>query len=310
MKLTRYQGNPIISPSKNWWEINATFNPAAAEFEDKIILLYRAIGGDSFSRFGLAVSSDGYKFDRFEEPILEADPSNTYERLGIEDPRISKIDDTYYIVYNAPSVYPASEYKTGRFAPSLHHPAPWRVRPELMTTKDFKKFKKHGVLLERDTKDCSLFPEKINGKFVLTHRIFPSFYLIFSDNLRSWQEEMVLISPREGFWDSERVGAGAAPLKTEAGWLLFYHGVDQEHVYYIGILLLDLVDPKRILYRSEKPLLSPETDYEKVGLTPNVVFTCGAVELAGKYLVYYGAADKVTAVAEISKEELLNGIKL
>src|SRR4030042_1164510 len=97
MKLKRYEGNPIISPSKNWWEINAVFNAGATIYDGKIVLLYRAIGGDNLSRFGLAVSRDGANFERFEDPVVEAELTNQYERLGIEDPRIVRIDDIYYI---------------------------------------------------------------------------------------------------------------------------------------------------------------------------------------------------------------------
>lgn len=309
MKLTRFTENPIISPSKNWWEISATFNPAATIFEDDVVLLYRAIGGDSFSRFGLARSRDGINFQRFEDPVFEADIENQYERLGVEDPRITKIDDTYYIVYIASSVYSAAQYKSGNFAPSISHPAPWRVRPQLLTTKDFNNFERHGLLLDFDTKDACLFPEKINDLFVLTHRRYPDFYLIFSKDLKSWENEQVLIKPRPGFWDCERVGAGAPPIKTEKGWLEFYHGTDSNHIYRLGVLLLDLNDPTKVLFRSDEPILEPETSYEKVGLTPNVVFTCGAVEENDKYLVYYGAADKVIGVSAIDKDQLLNSLQ-
>lgn len=304
MKLTRFSKNPIISPSLNWWEVSATLNPSATIYEGKVVLLYRAIGGDSFSRFGLAVSEDGYNFQRFSDPIFEADINNPFERLGVEDPRITKIDDTYHICYTAPSVYPAQSYRTKQFAPSLSHPAPWRVRPSLITTKDFKIFERCGFLLDIDSKDSALFPEKINGRFCLLHRPYPNLYITFSDDLKSWTDQKVFIQPREGFWDCERVGVGAAPIKTEKGWLLFYHGTNQNQEYMLGILLLDYLDPTKILYRSPEPILKPEESYEKVGLTPNVVFTCGAVEKDGKYFVYYGAADKVIGLATIEKNEI------
>ena len=309
VKLQRYKNNPIIAPTRNWWEINATFNAGATIFEGKVILLYRAIGGDNLSRFGLAVSRDGANFERFEDPAFEAELTNQYERLGVEDPRIVKIDDTYYITYTAPSVSEAAAYRTGKFAPSLNHPAPWRVRPSLVTTRDFKKFEREGIILEKDTKNTSLFPEKINGRFCLLHRIYPQMYIIFSTDLNNWQDEAVLISPRNGFWDSERVGAGAQPIKSEKGWLLFYHGTDGNHIYRLGVLLLDLTDPTKVLYRSPEPILEPTETYERVGLTPNVVFTCGAVEKDDQYFVYYGAADKVIGLATISKDELLSNLR-
>lgn len=306
MKLTRYKNNPVISPTTNWWEVQATFNPGAIIFNKKILLLYRAIGGDNLSRFGLAESQDGFNFKRLSEPVLEGDTNNPYERLGIEDPRITKIDGIYYIVYTAPSVYEAAFYKQKKFAPSLSHPAPWRVRPSLITTSDFKAFDKRGVLLELDTKDATLFPEKINGFYVLLHRIYPHVYLSFSADLVNWQEKIVLLGPRPGFWDCERVGAGSVPIKTDKGWLLFYHGTDEDHVYRLGVLFLDLADPTKILYRSEEPILEPQEGYEKIGLTPNVVFTCGVIEKDADLLIYYGAADKVIAVATITTEKLLN----
>jgi len=310
MKLTRFSGNPVISPSKNWWETKATFNPGVTAFQDKIVLLYRSLGGDSISRFGWAESSDGIHFKRNEDPVFEGEAENPYERLGVEDPRISLIEGTYYICYTAPSVYPASVYHTGKFAPSIERPAPWRVRPSLLTTVDFKTFERKGILIDIDTKDAAFFPEKIAGNWALLHRAYPNLYLAASRDLKNWERQFVLASPRENSWDQERVGAGAPPLKTEKGWLLFYHGTSKNHQYMIGVLILDLADPTKILYRSSEPLLVPETNYEKEGLTPNVVFTCGAIEWQDHYLVYYGAADKVIGLAYIMKEELLNSLQI
>lgn len=308
MKLTRYSDNPIITPTNNWWEIQATFNPGATIYNDKVLLLYRAIGGDGFSRFGKAISADGFVFERFAEPIFEAELENPLERLGVEDPRIAKIDDTYYIIYTEASVYQAKAYKEKKFAPSLSHPAPWRVRPGLVTTKDFKNFERKGILLDIDTKDAALFPEKINGQFVLLHRIYPNMIITYSDDMKNWHSEKILISPRPEFWDAERVGAGATPIRTKSGWLNIYHGIDSNHRYMLGVLLLDLTDPTKVLYRSEDPILEPQEDYEMAGLTPNVVFTCGVIEKGGVLLVYYGAADKVIGVATIETEKLLNSL--
>jgi predicted GH43/DUF377 family glycosyl hydrolase len=305
MKLIRYTGNPILTPTSNWWETAATFNPGATIYQGKVVLLYRAIGGDGLSRFGLAESGDGFNFQRFEDPVLEGELTNPYERLGVEDPRIVQIEETYYITFTAASVYEAWVYQQQKHAPSLSHHAPWRIRPTLVTTKDFKAFKRQGILLETDTKNATLFPEKISGQYCLVHRIYPNMYLTFSPALKDWRVGQILISPREGFWDSERVGLGAQPIKTEKGWLLFYHGTNKDRVYRLGLLLLDLKDPAKVLYRSDRPILEPQETYEKEGLTPNVVFTCGAVEKDGQYLVYYGAADKVIGLATIGKEKLL-----
>ncbi len=304
MKLLRYSKNPIIALSSNWWETQATFNPAATIYNNETILLYRAIGGDNLSRFGLARSKDGFTFERQDEPAIEGDIKNPYERLGIEDPRITKIGDTYNIVYTAVSVYEASSKKND-LPPSPLRPAPWRLRPSLITTKDFKRFERKGVLLDLATKDATLFPEKINGKYALLHRIYPQVYLSYSDDLIKWGHKEIIFSPRKDFWDSERVGVASAPIKTEKGWLIFYHGVDRHHIWRISWLLLAQENPAIVVYRSDEPIFEPEEDYEKVGLTPNVVFTCGVIERDNQFFIYYGAADKVIGLATIGKEELL-----
>ena len=309
MKLERFAGNPVLTPSSNWWEEYLVFNAGAATYNGKTHLLYRAQGRDKISRFGLAVSSDGYKFERFADPVVEGDENNKFERLGIEDPRITQVGETYYIFYTAASVYPLTEAKNVNFAPSLSSKVPWRVRVSLMTTEDFRQFQKLGIVIpDLDTKDLALFPEQLKGKWYLCHRVYPNMYLSTSDDLKTWKDSKIFATTRPGNWDSERIGVGAPPMKTEKGWLLFYHGADDTHVYRLGIMLLDINDPAKILYRSSEPILEPEAPYEKEGYVKNVVFTCGAVDKDGQYLVYYGAADKVIGVATIDKTELLESL--
>ncbi len=304
MKLQRYDKNPILTPGENWWENKFVFNPGATLYNGKIVLLYRAQGADHISRFGLALSEDGFNFERFSEPAVDADGVDPYERLGIEDPRITRIGEIYYIFYTAASVYTALEAKVKRVFPDPSRP-PWRIRTCLLTTKDFKRFDRHGVVFkEVDTKDSALFPEKIGGKFVLIHRVYPDMNLSFSEDLTNWNDYQPFIQVRPGSWDSERLGSGAPPVKTEKGWLLLYHGVDHQHIYRLGLLLLDLKDPTKILYRSSEPIFEPVEDFEKEGQVPNVVFSAGWVEKEDKFLVYYGAADKVIAVASLKKKDL------
>jgi predicted GH43/DUF377 family glycosyl hydrolase len=130
-------------------------------------------------------------------------------------------------------------------------------------------------------------------------------WIAWSDDMICWYDHKLLMRVQPGAWDCNRLGAGAQPLKTEHGWLNFYHGVDHKRYYRLGILLLDLEDPSKIIGRSVSPVLSPDMDYEKVGLVPNVVFTCGAVEKDGRYLVYYGGADKVIGVASMPVDDLM-----
>lgn len=301
MNLTRYSGNPILTPSQEWWENYAVYNPGAALFDEKIVLLYRAVGGDHISRFGLATSADGINFERSSKPDFESDILNPDERLGVEDPRIVKIDDEYLITYTGTSVYPAKKMKELTW----QRMAPWKIRTFLTRTKDFANFAHEEMILNFDTKDTSLFPEKIGGRYVMLHREFPDMNIIYSDDLKTWKNSKKILSPRPGSWDSTRIGGGPPPFKTERGWLHFYHGVDEKNNYCLGVLFHDLQDPEKIIYRSSEPLLCPAEPWEKEGNFPNVVFSCGAVEKDGKYFVYYGAADKVIGLATVEKERVL-----
>ena len=184
---------------------------------------------------------------------------------------------------------------------------PPRARGALISTKDFREFQHHSVILpDHDDKDAVLFPEKIGGRYAMLHRILPDICLSYSDDLIHWGDTRKVIGPRPDFWDSDRIGAGGTPIKTERGWLSFYHGVDGSRVYRLGILILGLDDPTKAVFRSDEPCLEPEEPYEKEGPVPNVVFSSGAVEKDGQYLVYYGGADRVIAVASIGVDEVLH----
>ena len=308
MKLARYSKNPILKPTSNWWESKGVFNPGATLYKDQVYLVYRAWGEDNFSRFGLAKSKDGLKFSRSDEPLLEGEGDNPYERLGIEDVRISQIHDTYYLVYTAASVYPTSYVKEyGEWARSLNRPhVPYRVRISLTTTTDFRSWHHHGVLLsDFDSKDAALFPSVIKGYYFLIHRHVPSIWLSFSHNLRHWQRGHEIMRPQEN-WERLKIGAGSQPLKTDLGWLVFYHGVDSQHVYRLGAVLLDLENPSQVLKRTREPLFEPTQPYEKEGNVSNVVFTCGVVEKEEEYYLYYGAADTTIGLARVGKKEFLS----
>lgn len=306
MKLKRASQNPILRPTKQIWENKWVYNCAATVFEDKICLIYRAQGDDNISRLGMARLSDEVTVsDRSPTPIFEPDPESEYEYLGVEDPRITKIGNNYYIVYTAASHYPAI------VAPKNHARSPhWRVRVSMVRTRDFHSFTRYGVIVDHiDSKDATLFPEKISGNFLLAHRVIPHVRLAITDDIHSYKERGPLFGPREEMWDGFRVGIGAQPLKTPYGWLLFYHGVDEKKVYRLGLALLDIYDPSIVLARSDEPILEPQESYEKEGLVPNVVFTCGVIESSDEYFVYYGAADAVICLATIKKELILRWAK-
>jgi len=303
----RAPNNPILSPTNKWWESEAVFNPGVAEDKDGVIhIIYRAIGRDGISRFGHATTKDGFNIvDRDPEPVFEPGENNEYEVKGVEDPRIVFIDGLYYIIYTAASCYEKDEF------PRLPKgDMPWRVRVSLALTKDFKEFTRHGVILPNmDNKDGVLFPEKINGKYVLLHRLPPDIWLAYSDNLRDWSDHQKVTHTRPGHWDEKRIGAGPAPIKIPEGWLLLYHGADHHNVYRAGFLLLDKDHPNKVIARSDMPALEPIEKYEKEGIVPRVVFPEGLILRNQELFMYYGAADKYIGAAKASLKDILASLK-
>jgi len=298
IQLQRYEKNPILTGNpERWWESKYVYNAGAAIHDGKVQILYRAEGDEMrantdmrwpISRLGLAVSEDGYHItERRASPVLEG--AGEKEAWGIEDPRISKIGDTYHIVY-----VQVAEGHTGL---------------ALAATKDFDVFEKRWPLMpEIQQRTSGLLPEKIKGEYVLLHRVRPNVQIAYSSDLKEWHGSRPLMLVRLGMWDCQYMGIGAQPLKTEKGWLLFYHATDEDAVYRLGIAWLDLEDPSIVRGRLDYPILEPVTDFEKEGLFPNVVYTCGAVEKASRYLVYYGASDSVLCVASVDKDEVLSAM--
>lgn len=305
MKLLRYKNNPILKPNeRNWWESKAVFNPGAAYKAGRVHLLPRAIGEYEkyVSRLGHYVSTDGFNFERaIDEPIFA--PQEEYEKWGCEDPRITELEGKFYITYVALS----KPVKRGGGPPCT----------ALASTKDFRSFRRYGILTPpgTDDKDTVLFPEKIEGKYAVLHRPLkwvgaqygtdrPSIWIGYSDDLKGLYGHKLVMKPKQR-WESAKIGSGPPPIKTREGWLLIYHGVDENSVYRAGAALLDLKDPSKIKSRSPYPILEPEKGYEKVGDVPNVVFPEGAVVIDDELFVYYGGADKVCCVATAHLDELL-----
>ena len=307
LKLKRSKKGPILLPTNNTWENRYVFNPAVFELNEQIHLLYRAQGDDMVSRLGLArLGKADAVVERSSDPVFAPDPSSEYEVLGVEDPRVTKIGDKYYILYTAASHYP----EIVEFDKAHKRPEHWRVRVSLAYTRDFHSFTRYGVVIGHiDSKDAALFPELINDNYLMVHRVIPHARLAIASDARNYKERGPLFWPRPGMWDSKRIGMGAPPIKTPYGWLLFYHGVGDNNVYRLGLALLDLHNPAIVLGRSSEPVLEPEETYEKEGFIPNVVFACGAIETNQEYLVYYGGADSVVGLATISKEVILKWAK-
>ncbi|TRZ51658.1 glycosidase [bacterium] len=303
LKLQRSEKNPILTPSELPWENMLVFNPAAIMVDDSVYLIYRAMGRSyGHSCLGLAVSRDGINFERRQKPFYYGG-GHLNESFGIEDPRIVRIEDKYYLIYTA-----VSEDLDGEIDRSWREEIAKKPMIALSTTKDFLTFIDYDVIIPNlSGKDSSFFPTKVDGKYWLLYREgVGKTYFAKSSTLTSWQERILVFEERPGYWDCKRTGIGAPPIQTEKGWLLFYHGVDDANTYRLGIMFLDLKNPSQILYRSPEPVLEPEKDYEKSGYIDNVVFTCGAIEKNGQYYVYYGASDRVIGLATVEKKSVLD----
>lgn len=289
MKLKRFINNPVLRPKRqNDWESRLVFNPAVV-FENGLFhLLYRAVGDDDISRIGYAVSADGYEFFRLDKPVLS--PRGLMESKGCEDPRIVCLEGKFYMTYTAYSLK--------------------GIRVSLASTKNFIQWERHGVIFpDMENKDAVLFPEKINGKYVMLHRPMDpprSIWIAYSDDLQKWNASKKVMAPVEGSWDGVGIGSASPPVRTEKGWLLVYHGIDEEGVYRLGVALLDLNDPSHVIRRHPDPILEPEEEYELRGEVREVVFGCGICEVEDKYFIYYGAADKVICGATADKKDILD----
>jgi len=266
-------------------------------FADPRVISYK--GQDyltTLSHFRLVCSDDGVTFHEPEgyAPIFG---SGRYEAYGIEDCRVAQIGDEYHLTYTAVSSV--------------------AVGVGLMTTRDWKQFDRKGLIFGPHNKDCALFEEQVRGQYYALHR--PSspqlgghyIWLAQSPDLIHWGQHTCIATTRPGMWDSARVGAGAAPVKTEKGWLEIYHGANEQHQYCLGAFLLDLNDPFKVLARTEEPIMIPSADYELSGFFGNVVFTNGHIaEPDGDGLtLYYGASDEFVCGAHFSIKEICSLLK-
>ncbi len=273
--MARFEGNPILKPvPEHPWESKYVFNPAMFELGDKIHYIYRAMGDDNVSRLGYACSTDGCVIEeRLPYPVFE--PLNPEEAKGVEDPRVTVIGDTCIMAYTAFSRIPQIGITTIKVKDLLERRWLWgeRIYPFPGVT----------------NKDAAFFPRKLDGKYVMFHRIDPDLWIAYSYDMKTWFGSKKVMSPRSGTWDSLKVGIAGPPIEIDEGWLQIYHGVDENRVYRLGILLLDRHNPETIIYRSTDPILEPYETYERQGLVPNVVFSCGAVKRGDQLQLSYGA---------------------
>ena len=311
LRAVRSPEAPIIVPridNAHWWERNGIFNAGVAEYKDQIILLYRAYDDYRMSRLGLANSKDGVNFKLYDHPAIDTDPTDAFERIGIEDPRVTQIDDTYYIVHTSASFKKIGE----RSDVSAGDYVPWMVRTGMHTTKDFKTFLHYGIILpDVPAKNASLLPEKINGAFALYFREFVNSKEVlkigFTHDFSSWFGVTTISWPPAEHWESLKFGLGSQPIIIPEGYLIVSHGVDTKGNYRLGLMLFDRKDPSRLIWHAG-PILEPEMPYEKEGYVPNVVYTCGAVIRNEELWIYYGGADRVMGRAILPMKDIRKAI--
>ena len=298
--FTRHPANPLLTPTRWPYPINAVLNAGAAEVEGNTVLLCRVEDRRGISHLAVARSRDGISnWVVDDDPLLAPTPGVTHEEWGLEDPRLTWVPelDRWVIAYTS----------FGPGGPSI----------SLATTTDFRAVERLGMVRAPEDKNGALLPRRVGGRHILLHRPVTALtarsdiWLSRSDDLHNWSApEPVLAARPGGWWDSARVGVGAPPLETEAGWLLVYHGVRQTvagALYRVGLALLDLEDPTRVTHRCGEWVLGPTESYELIGDVPGVVFPCGLIHdpETDELRLYYGAADTCVAVATATLSDVV-----
>jgi beta-1,4-mannooligosaccharide/beta-1,4-mannosyl-N-acetylglucosamine phosphorylase len=298
----RYPGNPLLSPERWPYPINAVMNAGATRVGDQTVLVCRAEDRRGFSHLACAWSRDGasnWVVD--EQPALVYDADHPEEEWGLEDPRVTRVDelDAWIITYTA----------FGRGGPGI----------SLAKTSDFRSFERLGLVMTPEDKNGVLLPRRVEGQWILFHRPTSvhgaDIWLSRSLDLSSWSTPELVMSRRPGgWWDSARIGMGTPPLETAEGWLVVYHGVRQTvagGLYRAGLALLDLDSPAKVLRRGEEWVLGPQAQFEVTGDVPNVVFPCGLVrdDETDTLSLYYGAADTRIGLATANCSEVLEYLR-
>jgi predicted GH43/DUF377 family glycosyl hydrolase len=294
--------NPILTVEDWPYPANAVFNAAAAIVDGETLLLVRVEDFRGASHLTVARSKDGVSNWRIDErPTLAPSPAHPEEVWGIEDPRITWLDELkeWAVTYTA--------FSSGGPLVSL------------ATTKDFKKFSRLGPVMPPEDKDAAIFPVKVNGLWAMLHRPVVGFphieghiWLSFSPNLKHWGEHHILLRARQGsWWDANKIGLSSPPIQTKHGWLILYHGVRTTasgSIYRLGLALLDLEKPVKVLRRSDEWVFGPKASYEREGDVDDVVFPCGWTVRDGTVYMYYGAADSCIALATAKLKDLIDYI--
>jgi len=302
----RHPRNPILDASMLPYRANSVFNAAAAIVDNETLLLLRVEDCRGISHLTVARSSNGIDNWRIDpKPALMPSPDRYPEEIwGIEDPRVIWLEEKeeWAVTYTAYS----------RGGPLV----------SLACTKNFRDFQRMGPVMPPEDKDAALFPRRFGGRWAMIHRPSTAFFagrvhmwLSFSPDLKHWGDHQILIEAREGaWWDANKIGLSTPPMETEEGWLILYHGVRQTAsgcLYRLGLALLDLEDPRKVLRRGDSWVFGPEQTFERIGDVGDVVFPCGWIldEDTRQVRMYYGAADTCICLATAKLRDLLDYLK-
>ncbi len=295
--MEKYNKNPILTNQDVQFRVNSIFNAGAVKFNNKYLLLARVEMPNGRSSFVTAISENGFDFKVDAKPSLTPeDHKNHYQfvKWGIEDPRITELNGTYYILYTGYS----------------------QLMPLIMLAKtnDFKEFDIIGPISEPTNKDAVLFPEKIDGLYIKIDRPTADnrndIWLNHSPDLIHWGNHHLVLQPTQGTWEQDKIGISTPPLKTKKGWLIMYHGVrtfGASTMYKQGLLLLSLDQPWKVIGKTEEPFIYPEAPHERTGDVPNVIFSNGWIrEPDGEVKIYFSGADTNICVAKTTVTHLLS----
>ena len=333
----------VLDKTDHGFENAGALNPACIRVGDEVHMFYRAVRHGNYSTVGHCILKGPREVAmRADKPLMI--PEHPYESQGVEDPRIVKIDDTYYLTYtvydrmNAMGAYATSQdLKTFTKHPVITPQFTYREFKKLIDCCvdlnqkylfHYKVLKEHGLgeemadkLLVWD-KNLMFFPRKIKGQFALLHRIHPGIQLVLFDDPKDldrtfWEhylmdlKEHIVMDPLLPH-ESSHIGGGAPPIETADGWLIIYHAAEDTpngFVYHACAALLDLDDPRKVIGRLKKPLISPRDEWEKEGYVKNIVFPSGTAVFDDDLYIYYGAADERVAVASVKLTALLEQLK-
>jgi predicted GH43/DUF377 family glycosyl hydrolase len=330
MKLQKHTDNPILRPEPaNPWENLVVCNPGVIHDNGTFHMLYRAAGDDAdhVIHFGYATSRDGIHFERQSDRAILSPSEDGPDAGCIEDPRIVKLDGHFFITY-AYRAYKPRQYWLASDN-SAYNPKDPTMPPlfgqnmtasGLLVTDDFKQFRRLGRITRSDVddRDVIIFPEKVGGKYVMLHRPmqwagpeygteYPAMWICTSDDLLTWSGS-TLLAKGEFAWE-KKIGGSTPPLRCKHGWFTIYHAVDSKGVYRVGVMMLDIENPSKVIARTPEPVMEPEHDYEWNGLYPHgVVFPTANAVVDGQLFVYYGAGDQTIGVATADFEKLADHV--